>query len=203
MKFQKGLYWFIKKRIFPVRQFLDIIPEKRNILDIGCGNGIFSALLSRKFPDARITGIDIDKKKIYYADRYYRSNHNLCFIHADIAGETGRLPAADLYLMVDLLYLLPQKTQNELVQKIAETMDKSAVLIIKECAVKPRYKYLWNYFQETVSVKVLGHTLGSTFYFRSEGSMIKMLEDFGYLVKVFHLDHGYLYPHIAYFCTRA
>jgi len=45
-----------------------------NLLEIGCGPGAFTLQLKLLFPQAKITGIDMDKMMLPIAQRYARSN---------------------------------------------------------------------------------------------------------------------------------
>jgi trans-aconitate methyltransferase len=54
-----------------------------NILDIGCGNGRMSALMSYQVPEGTVTGVDISAPMINYAQNQYPQSEfkNLKFIH--------------------------------------------------------------------------------------------------------------------------
>lgn len=62
----KGVYGDSEKftssynRMEKMVMFVDNLPTKpKTILDVGCGTGYFSFILSKKFPEAEIIGIDI------------------------------------------------------------------------------------------------------------------------------------------------
>jgi tRNA1Val (adenine37-N6)-methyltransferase len=59
----------------------------RDILDIGTGTGLLALMCAQRFPDARITAVDIDPRAINAADYNFRHsawNKRLSVIHADI-----------------------------------------------------------------------------------------------------------------------
>ncbi|NCC70533.1 class I SAM-dependent methyltransferase [bacterium] len=58
-----------------------IIPQNQEILDIACGTGYGTNLLSNNA--LKITGVDISKKAIKYANRHYK-NEKTNFIISDI-----------------------------------------------------------------------------------------------------------------------
>ena len=72
-----------------VEQFLDrmelILPARPRVLDGGCGTGLISLWLLRRFPDAHVTAFDIDRKMLAVAARRARR----------IAGARGRLTLAE------------------------------------------------------------------------------------------------------------
>lgn len=61
--------------------FVDNISPKDTVLDIGCGNGANAFDISQKAKS--LTGIDISKQNISYANAHYRKD-NLRFIHGDV-----------------------------------------------------------------------------------------------------------------------
>lgn len=50
------------------------IPESPAILSAGCGTGLQAIRLARRFPDARITAIDLSRSSLAYAVRRYNEN---------------------------------------------------------------------------------------------------------------------------------
>lgn len=55
-------------------------PDTRRIVEIGCGDGMFSNLLSLLFPNIEIIGIDANPDKIAYACTTVNERQNLKFI---------------------------------------------------------------------------------------------------------------------------
>ncbi|MFX0186787.1 MAG: class I SAM-dependent methyltransferase [Candidatus Hodarchaeota archaeon] len=62
--------------------FLDNIDEDSKILDIGCGNGYLTKKLAQKA--RKVIGIDIDKKNIDFAKKYY-NNENILYINCEVS----------------------------------------------------------------------------------------------------------------------
>lgn len=57
--------------------------EKANlILDIGCGNGCFTAEIADRYPDKQIWAIDCDKDLISIAKKKYQ-RHNITYLNTD------------------------------------------------------------------------------------------------------------------------
>ncbi len=57
----------------------------KTILDIGCGNGrVTSTILAKKWPDAKITGIDLNNAMIIFAKKKYGHVQNINFEVANI-----------------------------------------------------------------------------------------------------------------------
>lgn len=81
---------FQKERTQPARDLaarLEQTPEK--VLDVGCGPGNSTAVLRRRFPNARITGVDSSENMLKAA----RAEHpGISFLRCDVSRELSRLP---------------------------------------------------------------------------------------------------------------
>jgi len=58
-------------------------PSPLHILDIGCGNGWFTALLSKEFPKTTIYGIDLNEPELEQASRLFGSD-KAHFLYLDL-----------------------------------------------------------------------------------------------------------------------
>jgi malonyl-CoA O-methyltransferase len=65
-------------------ELFGMLPEKTfsNILEVGCGTGIFTKLLSQKYPEAAITAMDIAGNMLDFAEKKVNKG-NVVFIEAD------------------------------------------------------------------------------------------------------------------------
>jgi 2-polyprenyl-3-methyl-5-hydroxy-6-metoxy-1,4-benzoquinol methylase len=194
------LYIRIKLKICPFIKMESFFPEKGKIIDLGCGNGLFSNILRVNSPDREITGIDLDEKKIKTAEKTQKDRSGIEFTRGNII--EMEYPPGDVFSLIDVLYLIPYEKQEIILRKCSSALDEGGVLIIKEMDTKPRWKYIWNQIQETVAVKIFGLTLGEKFYFRSRKEFLKILTDLGFKINPVRLDKGYWYPHIIYVCNK-
>lgn len=194
------LYLRTKLRICPVRQLETFIPSRGTIVDLGCGNGLMAALFMLGSGDRRVIGFDLDPQKVETARRLKGRWPTLEFHEADLA--SLHIPRADVVTIVDVLYLIPDGQQDAILKKCSESLALGGVLLLKEMDTRPRWKYVWNYFQETLAVKIMGFTLGGRFYFRPEADYRKTLEGLGFEVETVRLDSHYWYPHVLYLCRK-
>jgi len=75
---------------FILADFVDA-PGAKRIIDFGAGNGILTLLLSVKFPDAMLVGVDIQSEPLRHAvENASRSGGRFTFIRSDIRN-SGRL----------------------------------------------------------------------------------------------------------------
>jgi len=194
------LYVRVKLRICPFLLMENFFPEDGKIVDLGCGNGLFPAILKLGSSSREIVGIDLDQKKIEEAKKLEEIFSGLTF-------QTGNIvemdyPQGDIFSLIDVLYLVPYPKQELILKKCYSALPEGGLLIIKEMDTKPLRKYFWNLFQETLAVKIIGFTLGERFYFRSRKEYLKILSDLGFEVTPVKLDSGYWYPHILYLCQK-
>lgn len=189
------LYLRAKLRICPLLRLEELYPGAGKIVDLGCGNGTFANILKLGAPDREILGVDLDPRKVEAARAAHAGVEGLEFREGDIAATD--YPPADVYSLVDVLYLVPFDKQEEILRKCHAALRPGGTLMIKEMDKRPRWKYAWNLCQETIAVKVVGFTLGSRFYFRSGEEYRRLLESLGFKAEVIRLDRGQAYPHIA------
>jgi len=193
-------YLRIKFRICPILRTERYVPDKGTIVDLGCGNGLFAAILKSGAPARTIVGIDLDARKIAAARKSLGNIPHLDFRLGDIAA--AEYPKADVYTLIDVLYLIPAADQDRILGKCAAALRPGGRLVLKDMDRKPRFKYFWNMLQETIAVKIVGFTLGSKFHFRDRADFIKTLTGLGLKVEVVPLHRGYAYPHILFLARK-
>lgn len=62
-------------------KFSQLKERPNSILDVGCGGGFFARLLAKKYPEAKVLGIDFSKEAIAYAleSVQFEKNNHLSF----------------------------------------------------------------------------------------------------------------------------
>ncbi len=193
-------YLRIKLKICPLVRLETLFPEEGKIVDLGCGNGLFPNILGIGSFRRHIIGADLDEKKIIAAEKTKGHLANIEYIVGNLI--TMDFPIGDVFSLIDVLYLIPFEAQEIILKKCTEALTPKGTLIIKEMDSHPRWKFFWNFWQETMAVKVIGFTLGERFYFRSRDNFQNLLTNLGFSVRTVRLDKGYWYPHIAYVCPR-
>ena len=135
------------RRVLPA---LDGQPQK--VLDAGCGRGVFSYELAKRFPDAKIVGVDIDAAQLdnntAIAER--AQLENLSFAVGDIA----QLPFEsefDLVLSIDNLEHLEDDARG--LSSIYRSLRSGGRVIVHV----PGYERRWFFFRFRTNFDVPGH----------------------------------------------
>ncbi|MBO9555659.1 class I SAM-dependent methyltransferase [Cellulomonas sp.] len=185
----------------PFPAIADALPPAGRVLEIGCGHGLFSAYAALAAPGREVLGVDIDADKVAHGRAAVQGVKRL---ELDVAPD-GAVPEGpwDAVVVVDVLYLLPAQAQRRLLTEAASRLAPEGVLVIKEMGTTPRWKARWNTFQETLSVKVLRITEGSSFDFVAPETTAGWLTDLGLTVQAHRLDAGRVHPHHLLVARRA
>lgn len=182
----------------PLLKIEPYVPRAGKILEVGCGHGLFTHILSRASKERDLTGIDIAEDKIAAARR--SGEGRIRFICKDFFefAETG----LDAVVLVDVLYLLPFHEQLRMLERGFEALGDSGVLVIMTKDKAPRWKYMVNLLQETMAVRVFRITKGSSLTFHRSGDLKEVLERIGFIVEVVPLHRGYPHPHCLMVCRK-
>jgi 2-polyprenyl-3-methyl-5-hydroxy-6-metoxy-1,4-benzoquinol methylase len=106
------------------------VPEAREILEVGCGEGAVSERLVVAYPNARISAIDITPR----VGRLYRGpvdrvRFRQCTVQDIAAQEAGKF---DLVMIADVLHHVPQALRKGLLDAAGTCLAPGGSLIFKE-----------------------------------------------------------------------
>jgi uncharacterized protein len=120
--------WRLEKENYTT--YNEMIGERTNIMDVGCGYGYLSFFLHYKNENRRITGIDYDESKIAIASNSYNKNANLQFVHADIM--SAGMEGIDVIFLNDVLHYLSEEKQLTLLNRCAGALNENGILFIRD-----------------------------------------------------------------------
>lgn len=193
-------YW-----VCPLPQIARHVPASGLIVDVGCGHGLFAQLLCRLAPSRQVIGFDLDRHKIRLAEQLAarpRGLPNLEFRVEDAA--QAQVPPAQAVTILDVLYLVPYAAQEKLLADCVAKLAPGGVLVLKEIAERPRWKFWANWLEESLMVRVLRLTAGhGGFYFRTRAQWQALLAGLGLQVETIALDRGYYHAHILFVGRKA
>ncbi len=194
--------WLVHGRAFMsdlpfVEQY---VPRHGFIVELGCGQGLFSNLLKGVSPARRVLGVDIDARKIEVARRTIQGREGLRFEVSDIVATPP--PRCDAVVIVDVLYLLPFEAQEAVLRGAASAVSENAPVIVKaqERSIGPRYAL--TFAQEMMSVS-LGLTRGGRrLHFPSRDDALDMFRRSGLLANVVQMRRR-PYTDVVYLARKA
>lgn len=192
--FLQGLYTIIRMMLVSFAEIEKLIPKEGKILDLGCGNGLFSHYMYLTSTNRSITGVDLDEERVNAAQKTVEDNHPMRFYYSDVNDiDLGNF---QIMTLIDLLHHMPYHEQEKLLKTIYNNLNDEGVMIVKDLKKDPFWKYIIHYIHDTISYK------GSSLYFRSREDMVSMLERVGFHVEKYDIDKWNIYPHVVYRCVK-
>jgi len=121
----------INDRIFSLFQRLKKIglSEDSKVLEIGCGIGNLTYLLSKKIDKGCIEALDLSPKSIEFAKSKIRKN-NVFFSVSEIENYVPKTPLFDKILLFDVIEHIPEDTHQVMFSKISAWMHDDTMLLI-------------------------------------------------------------------------
>jgi 2-polyprenyl-3-methyl-5-hydroxy-6-metoxy-1,4-benzoquinol methylase len=146
----------------PFAQVETLLPSEGQILDLGCGHGLFTIFLALRSPQRRIEAVDIDVAKVAAADRASKvagvaDRVEVTAVSREWLPEPARY---DAVVINDVLYLMGARRAEVVLAAAAAALRPGGVLVIKEIRENPRWKYRVNAVQERISTSVTRITEG-------------------------------------------
>jgi 2-polyprenyl-3-methyl-5-hydroxy-6-metoxy-1,4-benzoquinol methylase len=128
--------------ICPLHALIDFIPKNAALLDVGCGAGLFIALLARLGRIDSAVGFDADHRAICAAQSVARNLPNsarLCFEQQDVHAPW---PAKcfDIVCLIDVLHHVPPWQHADLITVAAQHVSPGGIFLYKDMTRRPRWR---------------------------------------------------------------
>jgi SAM-dependent methyltransferase len=193
---------YSRARFLILRQrFLDEIgqylPESGDVLDLGCGFGLFSLYYAQLRPSLRLHGVDLDTRRIGIARE---AGRRLGLTNVEYAvGDARTFRAHHTYAgayMLDIVHHVEPAAVPPLLAELHAALLPGASLLVKDVDRYPAYK---RWFTHALDVLVSpGHP---PHYWAADLLQVE-LEGAGFRVHR-HLMVDFLpYPHVLYVCRK-
>ncbi len=180
------------------------LPERGLILDLGCGYGIMSHLVSAEYPDRAVIGVDISSRRIHAAKRSADHRKNIEFHTADI--REVQFSRCHGIMMIDVLSMLPYRDQEQLLIQCHRRLCGDGTLVIKDTSKSPYWKYAYAYIEEVIKARlgVYGKeiTKHSSWYWDAQ-DFLKLLSKIGFHATMIPLKSRLPYPGAFYVCRKS
>jgi len=194
--------WFSRIRFWdaPYIETEKLVPSKGTIVDLGCGEGIFTNFLALSSKQRKIVGIELNKERVSQADRRLT---NVSFKKGDATKVA--IPKADCIILFHLLHhLLSFKDQEKVIARCARALAKRGKLIIVEVNVKPTFKYLVSWFTDHFVVPFLFDKkfYESDIYFRKIADWKKLFAKYNLGCEVILAEKNKPFSHVIFVIQR-
>ena len=193
---------YCRVRFVILRQrFLDEIsqylPPRGDVLDLGCGFGLFSLYYAQTLPELRIHGVDLDARRVAIAREAGRrlGLTNVEYAVGDVRDFRARREYAGAY-MLDIVHHIEPKAVRPLLAELYATLSPGGCLVVKDVDSRPAFKRWFTHALDLlVSPKSPPH------YWSAE-TLQAALEDVGFQVFRHAMVDLLPYPHVLYICRK-
>jgi len=182
-------------RLLKLEYYLQFIPHGGLIVDAGCGYGVLANYLSLNLPGNRITGIDMNSKRIAAAMQTIGKRGNIEFLARDAI--KWDWPTCSGIIMTDFLHHVSPSNQKIVLDRAAQSLGKGGILVISEVdpAAKPFYRYWASYLSDRILYPF------SKSYFRTSKYWYGILNNLNFEVKTVR-PRDTAFAGIIYVCSK-
>jgi SAM-dependent methyltransferase len=193
---------YSRARFVILRQrFLDEIgqylPVSGDVLDLGCGFGLFSLYYAQIQPGLRLHGVDLDARRIGLARK---AGQRLGLANVDYAvGDARDFRANRAYAgayMLDIVHHVEPGAVRPLLAELHAALVPGARLIVKDVDRRPAYK---RWFTHALDLAV---SPGSPPHYWAAEALEAALEETGFRVHRHAMVDFLPYPHVLYVCRK-
>ena len=123
----------------------------KNILDVGCGNGIVTSKLIPKFPKARYTLLDASREMLSLCQEQFK-NYNINYVESYFQDFIFKEDHFDLVVAGFSLHHCDSKEKKELFEKIYNTLKTGGIFLCSDLMISkknpehPVLKQQWKKF---------------------------------------------------------
>lgn len=179
----------------PFLRTLEVIPTGARVLDIGAGHGTYARLAVEQRARS-VVMVEPDLRKSLLPLRHPRLRVVAGFDEA-IRG------SFDAVMIYDATYRITLEERDRLYRRAFERLKPGGLFILKDMDPDRRLKMTWARFQETLSDRLLGISIGRGFVYESREDLEQRLKRIGFeQFTARPVDSWYPHPHILYTARR-
>lgn len=171
------------------------LPQRGQILDVGCGFGLFSLFFAASHPQRTIHGFDLNPRRIEMAQRSAEKLgiKNVSF-HAENAVNWQAGEKFDAAYMLDIIHHIPREAVDGLITELRKKLSPTGVLLIKDVADKPAYKAAFTWALDKAM------DFRTPVHYWSMSSLTELLRKKSLQVFAHQMVDYLPYPHVIYVC---
>lgn len=169
------------------------LPARAEVLDLGCGFGLFSLYFAMTGPERRFLGVDLSGRRIALAraSAARLGLHNVDFEVGDaVAWEAPR--TFDVIYLLDLVHHMPRERVPGFLAKLRVHLREGGLLILKDVEDRPRWK-MW--FTLALDRLMVG---SEPIHYWPPAELMAVLNEVGFDVVKHRMKDVLPYPHVLY-----
>lgn len=154
--------------ICPFEKLLRWVPTGSEILDVGCGGGLWLHLLARQGAIRAGVGFDSSKDAIamangalntgWKAEQPIEPRARLRFEHLDVRADwptpgSAEAPGFDVVSIIDVMHHVPPVAQRSVIERAVRRLRPGGVLIYKDMCRRPIWRATMNRLHDLVMAK--------------------------------------------------
>lgn len=192
-------YVLLRYILLPFKCIEPYLPKKGFIVDLGSGYGSYDIYFALRESKRKIVGLELIKSRVNIAKQASKGIKNVNFKPQDFTKDS-KIKSADAICMLDFIHHIPYPTQEVILRECFKKLKKNGLLIIKDIAEKPRWKFLHNYIHDKIMTK------NDKLYFLKMGELMQKLNDIKFkvvqcpiIIKTYPLNP---IPHYIIICKK-
>ena len=176
--------------LFEIGQYM---PERGDVLDIGCGFGLFALYFASQRPGITVRGFDLNPRRIEMASKAAErlGVRNVNFRLGDAAVFRFDEPVAAAY-MLDLIHHIPPTSVGPLMQTIARNLQPGGLILIKDIEPSPAHKLAFTWLLD----KLMDYRAPVQYW--APEDIQPLMESLGFEVRRHRMIDYLPYPHVLY-----
>lgn len=175
-----------------------LLPAEGQLLDVGCGFGLFASYFTAMHPTRRVIGVDPSARRIELAQRVAsRMGQTTRFVQGDVR-EIEIPRSLDGIYVLDVLHHIERAHQVDVLRKLVDALSPGGVLVIKDITTEPASG---RRFTEALDRLVVG--FDSPLAYRHHDEWRTLLVEMGLRVRVVRVPDILPYPHVVLAATRS
>lgn len=176
------------------------LPKTGLILDLGCGEGIFTNYMALASPRRKIIGIELNSERIREGNKGLK---NVSFQKGDVT--KLEFPKVDVVTLFHLLHHLGSFDEQErILSQSSNALRPGGKIVIVEIDKRPFLKYLLTWITDAIIVPILfeGKNFTTDFYYREKEEWLRLFKGLGLKTKTYILNRKMPYSHVVFVCEK-
>jgi dolichyl-phosphate beta-glucosyltransferase len=180
------------------------LPQQGNILDLGCGHGLFALAAVLQSPDRKVYGLDHDVERIRLGSEAFSDLPQIQLKQGgfDKAHAVSTTVPYSGIAMIDVMHYFNPKMQEQILKQAFDSLGSGGVLLVREVEPNSGMISSWNRLYERLATRI-GFTQAEEkdLHFRSKSAWCEIIEKIGFTVTWKHCS-SVVFADILFICEK-